>query len=170
MKVQPITKQLTFEKKQRFIDTNTRDQLKNILTKMNNETKKYDINEYIFETTVTKRLVSTKNQLGKTLELTDDRLFCWLEKPPIKQLTSNTLLSIGKTELVICNETGEIIDYYKPFFTTWKNIMKRISESISIFDKNFDNPNVVQKKKLSVSGYTEKGAKILFNCKNNAKF
>ena len=170
MKVQPITKQLTFEKKQRFIDTKTRDQLKNILTKMNNETTQCDINEYKIETTVTKRLVSTKNQLGKTLELTDDRLFIWMKNPPIKQLTSNTLLSIGKTELVICNETGEIIDYYKPFFTTWKNIMKRISESISIFDKNFDNPNVVQKKKLSVTGYTEKGAKILFKGKNNAKF
>ena len=164
MKVQPITKQLTFEQKQRFVDTQTRDQLKCVLTKMNNETTKYNINEYIFETTVTKRLISTKNQLGKTLELTDDRKFKQ-KKPPIKQLTSNTLLTIGKTELVICNETGEIIDYYKPFFTTWKNIMKRISESISIFDKNFDNPNVVQKKKMRITEFTEKGAKILLKGK-----
>lgn len=163
MTIQPINRQLTFKQRQRFIDGKTYEHLKSVLTKMNNETN-YSSNGYTFETTITKRLVSTKNKLGKTLELTDDRLFLH-KKTPLQQLTSNSLLTIGKTELVINNKTGEIIDFYKPFFTTWKNIMKKVSECISIFDSNFNNPDIVKKKKINITGFTQKGCEILFNGK-----
>ena len=163
MKVQAINQNTNFmAHKRRFLDNESRNQLAQILQKMDDETI-YKSNEYSFESTRTKRL-SLFNGRKSTAELTDSRIF--LDKiPPEKQTGGNTCLTIGKTELVIENKTGEIIDYYKPFYKCWKNIMKQINKTLTSFNVSFNNPTAVKKHKLSISGFTKKGFEVLFKKK-----
>ena len=163
MKVQAINRNTNFMgEKRRFIDKESRNQLTQILQKMDDETI-YKSNEYSFDSTRTKRL-SLFEQNKQIAELIDFRIF--LNKiPQQRQSEGNTGLTIGKTELVIENKTGEIIDYYKPFYKCWKNIMKQINETLTTFNVLFNNPKAVKKNKLTVSGFTKKGFEVLFKMK-----
>ena len=71
--------------------------------------------------------------------------------------------------MVINNDTGEIIDYYKPFFTTWKSIMKKIDKYVQFFKENFDNRELVKERKLTTSGFTEEGYKKFQELKKRHK-
>ena len=159
MNVQQIQTNTKFEAKQRrFIDWESQDQLTQILRKMDKETE-YKSNEYSFESTKMTRLKLIDDKKKVLAELVDTRQNL---KPLVegKDLYNNTLLTIGKTELVIDNKSGEIIDYYKPFFQTWKGVMKKISNTLLDFNNCFYS-KVVKKYKLGISGLTKKGAKIL---------
>ena len=118
MKIYPMQQNLSFEsRKQRFINSESHKQLGQILNKMDDETV-YNCNDYSFKSTRTKRL-SLVNHTGN-VELIDSRTKIG-KIPTENQMQGETLLTIGKTELVIDNKTGEIIDYHKPFFTCWKS-------------------------------------------------
>ena len=125
--------------------------VKTLLTRMNSEAKYYTIDNLFFSSTVTKKLC-----IGKDIEFIDDR---GLRRPVSKnnQMVKQTLFTIGKTELVIDNKTGEILDYNKPFFKSWKNIMKQISHYLKIFKENYENPDIVEVVDLSVNGMTSHG-------------
>lgn len=84
-------------------------------------------------------------------------------------MTKETLFTIGKTELVIDNKTGQIIDYYKPFLTRWGKIMKKIDKYLGIFKENFNNPDIVKKKRISIQGFTQAGVEIMQKIYKNIK-
>ena len=161
MKVQQIQSNLNFEAKQkRFIDTDAQYQLETLLRTMDEEAV-YKANDYHFESSRVTRLTlcDTKNSADKA-ELVDGRRF--LGKIPEKnQLDGNTCLTIGKTELVINNRNGEIIDYYKPFFKPWNKVVKQAGETIRYFLNLYHTPEKVMKHKFSVEGFTKKGFEAL---------
>ena len=72
-------------------------------------------------------------------------------------MQKESLITIGKTQLVIDNSTGEIIDYKKPFFKTWSSIMKQLDHFLTVFRVNYNYSGRVEKKRLTMPGCTEKG-------------
>lgn len=150
MQIQKIQSS-SFNGKQRFITHAMQDNINILMDKMNEGTE-YHSDGLNFVTTIFKE-ISTKD---KKVRFQDGRIY-FGDKLKRKSLKKEALLTIGKTELVIDNKTGEIIDYYKPFFTTWKSIMKKIEKYLNFFRENFDNSEVVEQRKLTVSGFTKKG-------------
>lgn len=160
MKVQAFQTNPTFQaKKRRFIDMESHEQLSGILNKMNNEAE-YHSGEHYFKSTTTNRLNLYDDKKQEKVELIDTRKFL-SKQPEHKQMTSNTLLTVGKTELVIKNKTGEIIDYYKPFFKSWKSVMNSIKQVLLMMNASFYNSDVVKKHRLGVEGFTKKGMEVL---------
>ena len=165
MKIQNIQPNLNFEaKKTRYIDVESHEQLMQILRKMDAETE-FKENEYKFESTRTTRLELINPYKNKKLaELIDGRRN--LKKfPEGKDLIKETCLTIGKTELVIDNKTGKIIDYYKPFLKTWKKILKEINITLIMINASYYNSKHVIKHKFGIDGLTKKGAEILSKMK-----
>ena len=156
MKIQKVQPNLNFEaQKRRFISLESHEQLKDILQKMNNEAQ-YKSNEYSFESDYITHL----NLKNDKVQLIDTRHYL-KKQPENKQLIKETLFTIGKTELVISNKTGEIIDYYKPLFTRWSNIMKKIDNYLLEFNNNYHKQDVVSKSWFGIKGFTEKGLQKL---------
>ena len=56
---------------------------------------------------------------------------------------------------------GEISEFSKPIFKSWKKILSKLDENVKNLIENFDNPEIVEQKTLTVNGYTPKAiAKI----------
>ena len=154
MRIQQIQPNTSFEAKHRFLNKNQMADIKTLLTKMNEESVYSQTDNIFFASNITKKLC-----IGKDIEFIDDRM---LTKPipKDKQMFAQTLFTIGKTELVIDNKTGEILDYNKPFFKTWKNIMNQISHYLKMFNENYENPEIVKPVKFSINGMTEYGLSL----------
>jgi len=152
MKIQNV-QSINFEAKQRFVTSAMRGNINLLMNKMNDGTT-YSSNGDFFKSTIFKEL-STKNNRVK---FQDGRIYLG-DKLKRKDLKGEALFTIGKTELVIDNKTGEIIDYYKPFFTSWKTVMKKAEKYLEFFKENFDNETLVKQKMLSMQGFTEQGQK-----------
>ena len=155
MKVQKIqsAKPINFESKQRFVSPESRIVIRELIDKMR-EDAVYTSDGDRFVATIFKELSDAEGKV----KLQDGKIYVG-EKLPIdnKDLKGNTLFTIGKTELVIDNKTGEILDYYKPFFTTWKSVMKKLDKYVKFFRENYDNRELVKERKLRMSGFTEQG-------------
>lgn len=166
MKVQYIQSNPTFEKKHRFIDLESQEQLTQILRKMDKETE-YKENEYSFAHLKTTRLELFGNKNKKLAELVDARKNL-KRLPEGKDMFGTTSLTINKVQLVIDNKSGEIIDYFKPFFKTWKGIIKDINNTLLDFN-NYFYSTVVKKHKFGIEGLTKKGAEALDKIKVKIK-
>lgn len=164
MKVQQVCSNVNFNAdKRRFIELQSQRELGMLLRKMDEETV-YKANEYSFESTRTKRLDLFDNNKNQRAELIDTRMN--LKKyPKNKEFEKETLLTIGKTELVINNGTGQIVDYYKPFWISWTKVMDKVKSVLTDFNKNYNNPQLVKKNKFSIKGYTKKGYEMLSKIK-----
>ena len=143
----------------RRLDYESYEQLEQILTKMDKETL-YKQDEYSFESTRTKRLSLYDHKNREIAELIDSRQ----NLVPIEnrnQMFDNTYMTIGKVQLVIENKTGKIIDYYKPFLKTWNSVMKNIKNTLLDFNNGFYTKGLVEKHRIGIQGFTEKGFKII---------
>ena len=164
MKVQSIQSNTNFQanKVTRRLDYESYELLGKLLETMDKETI-YKQNEYSFESTRTKRLTLHDYKKREIAELIDSRQ----NLVPIEnrnQMFDNTLLTIGKVELVIENKTGKIINYYKPFLKTWNNIMKNIKNILLDFNNSYYT-KAVKKHRISFEGLTQKGFEILSKIK-----
>lgn len=160
MQIQAIQNtNIAFEKKARVLRENQMDNLKELLTKMNAETKN-EQTDVLFRTTITKKLSSPKTKV----KLIDGRLI-FNKTTPKRQMQGETILKLGKTELVINNKNGEVKVSHKDFFESWKNIFKKIDNALKIFNKHFDNPDIVNKSYLTIEGFTKKGINSIWNNK-----
>ena len=160
MKVQSIQSNINFQAKKRFIDSDSHHNLEKLLRTMDEETV-YKANEYHFESSRITRLTlcDKKNSCDKAI-LIDTRKFLG-KIPEQNTLDKETLLTIGKTELVIKNSNGEIIDYYKPFFNSWKKVIRQAGQAIADFLTSYNNPDMVMKHKFGIEGFTQKGFEAL---------
>ena len=147
-------------KKTRYIGQVSHRNLENLLIRMDEDTV-YKSNEYTFESSRVKKLslVDTKNSSTRA-ELCDSRKFLG-KIPEEKQFDGNTCLTIGKTQLVIKNSNGEIVDYNKPSLTPWKRVLNQVNGVLADFNNLYNKEHLVMKHHFSVKGFTEKGAKIL---------
>lgn len=161
MRIQQIQPNLSFEaKRRRFIDLESQEQLTQILRKMDKETE-YKENEYSFKHTKTTRLElfnHDKNQ--KLAELVDAR-YNLKKLEAGKDMFGTTSLTIGKVQLAIDNKSGEILASWKPFFSTWNSIMKKINNTLITINASYHNSAMVKKHQFNVKGFTEKGIKFL---------
>ena len=160
MKVQPIQTNLNFEAKKRFIDLESQEQLTQILRKMDKETE-YKENEFTFSHSKTTRLElfnHDKNQ--KLAELVDARRNM-KKLPEGKDIFGTTSLTIGKVQLAIDNKSGEILAWWKPFFSTWNGVMKKINDVLITINAAYHKPELVKKHKFGLEGFTKKGAEII---------
>lgn len=143
----------SFEARQKFITPEMKANMQYLLEYMNEKTK-YSSNGNCFKTTIYKALINDKGNV----KFQDGRMYLG-DKLKRKELKGEALLTIGKTELVIDNKTGEIIDYYKPFYKTWKGIMKKIGKYLEFFKNNLNDEKLVIQKKITMQGFTEQGLK-----------
>lgn len=154
---------VSFDGKPRFLSKNGHENLKTILKNINAETtmKKNDFcwsSEFI-------KSVTLKNE---NVKVTDGRML--LDKVPQEdQLIKESMIDVGKTELVIDNKSGEIIDYYKKFYTPWSKVLKKLEQGLETIKENLNNPEVVKKQWLGMSGFTSKGAQKLQEVKQGKK-
>lgn len=152
MQIQTVQAQ-SFQAKQRFLPRATYSNVKELLNKMNSETK-YTDDGMRFSSDI----------LGMLKIGTEDTHFfdkrC-LVRPIKDRFTGESALEFGKVKLTFDNATGEIKNYKKPLFTTWKKIMEQASGIISKACDNFSNNDLVEKKFIGIAGMTEKGAKII---------
>ena len=161
MKVQSIQQNLNFkEKKRGYIDLESKEQLTQILRKMDKETE-YKENEFTFSHSKTTHLELFDHDKGKKLaELVDARKN--LKKlSEGKDMFGTTSLTIGKIQLTIDNRSGQILAWNKPFFSCWKGIMKKINDVLVTINATYHNSWSVKKHKFGVQGFTEKGIKFL---------
>jgi len=144
----------------KYVSLNSIKNINKILVKMNSETK-YASNGSSFESSFVKKL----SLVGDKVELIDGRNFIKVANAK-EQTKAETLFTMGKIQLVINNRTGQIVDYRKPFYKTWKSINEKLSKYVDILLQNYDNKSVVKKHKLSVSGFTKKGFERLEQLKS----
>ena len=154
MKIKEIYTKIHTKPKRRFLTPKMQNDLKTVLTKMN-ELTEYKSTGNTFSTKIVKIL-----EAGKNSKLMDDRMFA-RKVPAEKQMEHTTILSLGKTKLLVYNKTGRIIRFKKPFFKPWKRVMKQTENFLRILAENFDNSQIVRQKTIQLSGFTQKGAELL---------
>ena len=138
-----------FQSKQRFVSPKTKENINFLIGKMREETA-YKTDGYHSVSTIFKE-ISDKN---KTVKFMDGLVYVGDKLKRKTMKGGETLFKLGKTELVIDNNSGEVIDYYKPFYKTWKGIMKKVDKYVNFFKENFDNEDLVNKRYLNMSGFT----------------
>lgn len=142
----------------RYLTPRTYGQLRNILTAMNSEAKYIDNGKSFENTTVTK----LRLHYGKDNASLTDKRFLTEKAPDNEQMKRGvTRVDMGKTHLVIDNNSGEILMCKKPFFKTWSKVMSQLRDTIYTFDSFYTMDKVVEKVKFSIHGLTEKGLEQL---------
>ena len=135
----------------RTISEKSLSNIKTILTKMNSQTR-YADDGYSFTAEVLNKI-----SIADKAEFIDGRAF--INKIPDNiQMQKESRFISGKTKLIIDNKSGKIINFNKPFFKSWKKILKDFDKYINMFVQNFDNKNVVRQHKHFIFGFTQKGA------------
>ena len=139
--------------KQRFISKDMRSSLEAILLKMNDEVKTIQDGDY-FKSTITTKLHFDKNVIFE-----DERRLT--EKVPFdKQMQGFSNMRIGKKIILdIDNETGEIIDYQKPFYKPISFVLRKAKNILDSIRTNFNLPGAVEKERLTINKLTPDGYK-----------
>ena len=137
--------------KTRIITQNSFNNIKNILTKMNSKTE-YADDGYSFSAKILNRL-----SVGDQAEFVDGRHF--IQKIPAEsQMRGETKLVMGKTQLTIDNQSGRIIKSKKPFYKSWKTVLKNADKYLNIIAENLENSKIVKQHKITIFGFTKNGA------------
>lgn len=152
MKIQKVN-QMNFGKKVHSLNTAQMYSMKILLTRMNNETIVKD-NGRTFSTTIIKEISGKKNRFIDTRMIFE-------KVADNKQMTGKTLFIMDKTQLVIDNSTGNIIDWKKPFLKCWGKVMKDFNKNLNFFRENYYNNFIIKKKPFTLEGYTQKGFDML---------
>ena len=149
-----VSSNINFTQKKRLITPQIHNDLQTILTRMNGETKA-NVSEHTFNAQILTRL-----SIADKASLYDERLYM-AQVPAKKQMIRNVTVKLKKIILTIDNQSGEIINYKKPIFTTWSNVMKKLEEVFATFKDHYNDPNIVKKRRIEISGFTTKGYKKL---------
>ena len=104
--------------------------------------------------------------LDKDDQFVDKRILICPIKNPQKH-SGRCSLHLGKTELEIDANNGEIISYKKPFFKTWNAIFRQASGTLEQMVNKFNNQDIVSRHYIGISGFTKKGIKQLFPTTEN---
>jgi len=139
--------------KKRFIPRDMRSSLASILLKMNHEVQTVQDGDRF------KLTIVTKLHFKKGITFEDERRLTEIV-PFEKQMQGFSNLQIGKkTTLDIDNETGEIIDYKKPFYKPLFWVLRKAGKILDEIRTNFNLSEVVQKERLTINKLTPEGHK-----------
>ena len=156
MQIQTVQAQ-SFQAKQRFLPKNTHSQVKELLNRMNSQTKCVEDDMRFSADILGMVKINSENA-----NFFDKR---YLVRPVKDSFIGESDLEFGKVKLTFDNATGEIKKYKNPFFTSWKKIMEKAGEIISKACDSFGDDTLVEKKFIGIAGMTEKGAKIIEDAK-----
>lgn len=150
MKVPAInnSNNISFEQK-RYLDKKTYGYLKDLLPRINKQTV-YVSNDTNYKSSFLKELKVDD------FTLIDGRSFL-KQVPQNEQLQHQTLIEVGKTQLVINNKDGEIIDNNKSVFISWNKILEKVSNYLKLILENFEKTALIKRIRLNSAGLTEKG-------------
>lgn len=144
------------EVKKRIITPEMQKYSKMLLDKMNSGTK-YVENED--RTGFTSNILASLN-IGDKIKFSDERLLLY-KTTQQKNRPEICFLKMGKNELFMDSNSGEILRYKKTFFKTWSSLFKQAERYLKEFVESFDDPNIVKKNFFGIGGLTQKGYKIL---------
>lgn len=150
MKVQPVGNN-SFGAIKRTITPQMYKNVEFLLDKMM-EGSTYRTNGDYFVANIIKELSANEDKI----QFKDGRIYV-SNKAKGQNLGEKLFLTLGKTELLINNKTGEIVDSCKPIFKTWNSIMDELGKSLEFFKENFDNSELVTQKTFPISGFTMSG-------------
>lgn len=128
-------------KRNRSLSTHDRQNMKRLVMRMKSET------------TSTGGVYAQKLNFVNKL---DNGRMKFFSVPP----TDNAFITFEKVEnltIDIDKKTGKITNYKKPFFMSWKKIMKQISENLDDLMSNYHNEQKVEKGSMGMFVMTEKG-------------
>lgn len=139
--------------KKRFIPKDMQTSLHSLLLKMNNEIKTVQEGDYY------KSTIITKLHFNKGVVFEDERRLT--EKVPFEQqMQGFSNLRIGKKIVLdIDNETGELIDYQKPFYKPLSLVLKKAGNMLASIRTNFNLSEAVKKERLTINTLTSEGHK-----------
>ena len=150
MKIQQVQAQ-SFQGKKHFLTKSNLEDMHNVLKKMNMQTTCKENNSEF----------STKILGG--LSIQDKAYFAdkrYLLKPADDMFGESTM-EFGRVKLTFDNKTGEVTKSKKPFYKSWKSVLKETGELLSSAKNNFDNDKIIAKKFIGISGFTKRAGKKL---------
>lgn len=137
--------------KRKFITKEMRNSLESILLKMNRETSTIQDGDYF------KHTITTKLHFKNNVTFEDERRLT-KRVPFEEQMQGFSNLKIGKkTVLDIDNETGEIIDYKKPFYKPLFWVLRKAENILCDLRTNFNLAPAVEKERLTIQKLTPEG-------------
>ena len=154
MKVQAIQSNQNFTGRPHFISNEAHKDLATVLVNLNRETVT-NIKGNTFYSEIPNTL-----KIDKNITFYDKRYYM-MPAPANKQIVGNSKLIIGRTDLLINNKTGEIVRYKKPFWASWKKVLRKAENALKTFNEELDNPKVVEKQVIKLAGLTKDGVKSL---------
>ena len=138
--------------KKRYITKNMRISLESLLLRMNHHTERVISGDY-YKSTIITRLIHPDGAVFED----ERRLTKKVEYKEQMQGFSSIKLS-KKVSLDIDNETGEIIDYKKPFYKLWYNVYKKSEKVLSDMRALF-GLDEIKKETITINEPTPEGAK-----------
>lgn len=145
--VQPIS----FQGKSRYLSENAYNNMKSVLTKMNNDAG-YINGDSVFSSSHLTRL-----KLYDNSAMFCDSRFLLKKVNDNEQMQGKTLISTKNAQVEIDNKSGEIKGLDKPFFSSWTKVIGKVEEAIQRFAENFENSKYVKRGYISLIGLTKNG-------------
>ena len=143
----------------RFLAKEAQENLRALLSRMNSETK-YNADRLTFSSDM---LLGLK--VGEDFFLHDKRgLVAPLNGRNYKSKQDDCMIEMGKAILDVNSTTGEIVKYKKPFYKRFKTILEKLNKSLEFTRQSYDNPEIVDKRRLKIAGFTEEGIAELTEC------
>ncbi len=137
--------------KKRFISDNMRASVESLLIRMNGELNRIQDGDY-FKSTITTKL----HYNNKAVFEDERRLTKKVQQN--EQMRGFSNLKIGKKIVLdIDNESGEIIDYVKPFYKPFFLVLKKAENVLQEMRTNFYNNDVMKKEQLTINDLTPEG-------------
>lgn len=140
MKIQQITQSQNFQAKPKFVSNNLLENSKQLLEKMRAE-KTYRSNSDCWESTAV-RALNIDNQAS----FKDGKYLAKLNKEGnlVPYSDKVVMFEHDKSRILFLNN-GIIIDYKKPFFMRWKQLMETAETYVSQGLKFYNKPKCVEK-------------------------
>lgn len=142
MKIQNIQPN-NFEAKDKFITPKMSNNIRKILTLMNQDKTRVLEGDY-FKVSVIKKLIHNNTSF-------EDQCYKTNNIPQESIMNGLSTLKIGKISLEIDNKTGKIFEAKKPFYKPWFYVLKQAENVLDTLFRNFYNPKTVKKEIIRIN-------------------
>lgn len=138
----------SFYAKPKYVNTKQLNALRELSEKMNGE---FSYTENV--DTYKKSFISSL-KLGSILFSNDFN--CSKHEDPFSMYLGDSSIEFNNKKIRVNNETGEILEIKKPFFTSVKKVLRQMEDYLDILSAHFDNGSV-ERIMAEVTGFTDIG-------------